>query len=184
MKIILPNILSLDIGAKRLGVAVFENERLVFYAVKSIAKRNRDETSSTVEKALTNLTADYEIQVIAVEQLIYLQQQRSAVTHSFEQIKRFARIKNIRLVAFNPLLVRQIICQNKSANKKRTFQIVSQMYSELRKYEAVSEIWQQAYYAYLLNAVALGLVCLKELKTQQGRQTHLKNLGEYADEQF
>jgi RNase H-fold protein (predicted Holliday junction resolvase) len=52
MNRILPNILALDVGAKLIGASVFENKRLVFYAVKSIKKTTEKETLKQLRKVL------------------------------------------------------------------------------------------------------------------------------------
>lgn len=164
MNHILPNILALDVGAKQIGVAVFENQRLVFYRVKSIKKPTTADTLKQVCKVLEGLIFDYVIQIIAVEKLVYPQQRNSFVKTVYEEVKDFANENNIKLLELEPLFVRQTICKNKVATKQNAFEIITRLYPELSKAFAANRIWQKAYYAYLFNAIAVGLVCVKEIK--------------------
>lgn len=164
MRYNLPKLLALDVGAKQIGAAVFESHRLVFYAIKSIKKPTKTETLKQTRNVLKRLIIEYDIQVIAVEKLVYPQQQRSFVKTVYEEIRSFANEKNIKLLELEPLFVRQTICKNKAATKRNTFETITRLYSELSKAFAAKRIWQKAYYAYLFNAIAVGLVSVKEIK--------------------
>ncbi len=164
MKEVSPTILALDVGAKQIGTAVFENGRLFFYAVKLIRKSTETETLKQVRKVLEMLAFDSGIQVIAVEKLVYSQQQNSFVKTVYEEVKDFSNEEGIKLLEFEPLFVRQTICKEKEATKQNTFEIITRLYPELSKAFFATRIWQKAYYAYLFNAIAVGLVCIKEIK--------------------
>lgn len=164
MKYISPNILALDVGAKQIGTVVFENGRLVFYAVKLIRKSTEAETLKQVWKVVETLVFNYGIQIISLEKLVYSQQQNSFVKTVYEEIKDFANEEGIKLLEFEPLFVRQTICKNKGATKQNTFEIITRLYPELSKAFFATRVWQKAYYAYLFNAIAVGLVSVKEIK--------------------
>lgn len=171
----LPTILALDVGAKLIGAAVFENKRLVFYAVKSIKKSTEAETLRQVQKVLETLVFDYGIYIIALEKLVYPQQRNSFVKTVYEEVKDFANEEGIKLLEFEPLFIRQTICKNKVATKQNAFEIITRLYPELFKAFTAKRIWQKAYYAYLFNAIAVGLVCNKEIKERNFGKITRKN---------
>lgn len=161
-----PTILALDIGARQLGTAIFENQKLISYAVKSIKRQNRIKTLEQVRKVLENFVLDYGVEVIALEKLGYVQQQAAFVKTVYDTVRKFARAKNVRVLEFEPLHIRQTVCKTDAATKEMTFEMVTSIYPELSKFLLLKKIWHKAYYAYMFTAIAVGLVCLREIKKQ------------------
>lgn len=159
-----PNILGLDVGARQIGVSIQRNEELVFYAVKSIKQNSKTETLKRLQNVLEALIAKYDIEVIAVEKSVYPQQQNSFVKIVYQATKDFALQRNIRLFEYHPNLIRQIICQMKKPTKYNTALILAQRYTELARYFNVPKLWQKRYFAQLFDAIAVGLVCARELR--------------------
>lgn len=171
----IPNILALDIGARQIGAAVFENHKLVFYAIKSVKRATKAETLKQARKVLERLVFDYGVQIITAEKLIYPQQRISFANSIYEVIKIFAKERNIKFVEFEPLFVRQAICKERMPTKQQTFGIIARLYPELSKFFMANRVWQKMYYAYLFNAIAVGLVCAKELKAAQNNRMKLSD---------
>jgi Holliday junction resolvasome RuvABC endonuclease subunit len=161
-----PNILALDIGARQLGAAVFENQKLVSYAVKSIKRPNKTETLEQVEKVLENFLLDYGIEIIALEKLCYVQQQTAFVREVYEGVRKFAREQNVKILELDPLYIRQTVCKTDAATKEMTFEMIASIFPELSKFLSLKKIWHRAYYAYMFTAIAVGLVCLKEIRKE------------------
>lgn len=159
-----PNILGLDVGARQIGVSVLRGEELVFYAVKSIKGDSENETLKRLRKVLTALIERYDVEVIALKQIVYLQQHRSFVKTVYDEAKDFALKKHLRLFEYNPKLIRQIVCQNKKPTKRHTALSLAQRYAELARYFNVPKLWQKRYFAQLFDAIAVGLVCAAELR--------------------
>jgi RNase H-fold protein (predicted Holliday junction resolvase) len=159
-----PNILALDVGARLLGVAVFQNQRLVFYAVKSIKKPTKADILKHLDTVLERLAISYRIQMIVLRKLVYPQQQNSFAQIVYREVRKFADENNIEFTEFQPLLIRQTICRGDNVTKRNSFAVIMRLYPELSKTFAAKRIWQQMYYAYLFNAIAVGLVGSKLMK--------------------
>ncbi|MDQ3179035.1 MAG: crossover junction endodeoxyribonuclease RuvC [Acidobacteriota bacterium] len=158
------NILGLDIGARQIGVSILRNEELVFYAVKSIKRNSKTKVLKQLEKVLTALIEKYDIEVFTLKKIVYRQQQNSFVKTVYEETKDFALNQNIRLFEYNPKLIRQIICGLEKPTKRNTALLLTQRYAELARYFNVPKLWQKRYLAQLFDAIAVGLVCARELK--------------------
>ena len=158
------SVLGLDVGARQIGVAVLRDEELVFYAVKTIKHNSKAATLRRLQKVLTILVAKYDIEIIALEKIIYPQQQNAFVKIVYEEIIEFGAKKKIRLFEFNPEFTRRTICRNKKPVKRRTALILTQRYTELARYYSVPKPWQKRYFAQLFDAIAVGLVCALKLK--------------------
>ncbi len=165
MSALAPDILGLDVGARQIGVAVLRGEELVFYAVKSIKQNSKTGTLARLEQILTALIEKYDIEAIAIKQLVCVQQLRSFAKTVYEAVKNFALGKNIRLFECQSTAVRRVVCQGAAKPTKRnTALLLSQRYTELTRYFNVRRLWQKRYYAQLFDAIAVGLVCAKEIR--------------------
>lgn len=158
------NILGLDIGARQIGVSVLKDEELVFYTIKSIKRNSKTKTLKQLEKVLTALIEKYDIEVITLKKIVYPQQQNSFVKTVYQTTKNFVLKRNIRLFEYNPKLIRQIICALEKPTKRNTALLLSQRYTELARYSSVPKLWQKRYFAQLFDAIAVGLVCARELR--------------------
>lgn len=158
------NILGLDIGARQIGVAVFRGEELVFYAVKSIKRPNREESLMKLKAVLEKLIARYKIEFTAIEKIVFIQQHRSFVKIVYDETKEYLKGQNIELFEYNPKLIRYILCHPEKPTKRNTALILVQKHAELVKYFTVPRLWQKRYFAQLFDAIAVGLVCAKELR--------------------
>ncbi len=159
-----PKILGLDIGARQIGISVLKGEELVFYAVKSIRQNSKVETLKRLQKVLTALIAKYDIEVIAIEKVVYLQQHRSFVKTVCKETKDFVLRKHLKIFEYSPQLIRRIICGQDKPTKRNTALILAQRYTELTRYFNVPRLWQKRYFAQLFDAIAVSLVCAGELR--------------------
>ncbi len=159
-----PDILGIDPGARQIGVSVLRGEELVFYAVKTFKQRSRKDSLRKLRKVIKNLIAEYQIEFVAVEKVVFVQQHRSFVKIVAEEIKGFVRQENIKLLEYNPKQIRRSLCGLEKPTKRNTALLLSQRYNELVRYFNVPKLWQKRYFALLFDAIAVGLVCAKELK--------------------
>lgn len=157
-------ILGIDPGARQIGVSVFKDDELIFYAVKSIKKPNKEESLIKLRKVVGELIASYQVEFVAIEKVVFVQQHRSFVKVVYEEIKDFLKRQNIELFEYNPKLIRQTICGLQKPTKRNTALILAQRYGELTRYFNVPRLWQKRYFAQLFDAIAVGLVCSKELR--------------------
>lgn len=158
-----PCLLGLDIGARQIGVAIFEGEKLRFYAVKSIKRASQSETLLYLYKVMEKLITGYAVKIIAVEQVIYPQQQRSFAKTIYQAVKDFVMKKSLEIFEYRPDLIRRTICRDITPTKENTFKILTGKYTELRRYLTFNKPWQKNYYTYLFSAIAVGLVGISQL---------------------
>ncbi|MCA1622476.1 MAG: crossover junction endodeoxyribonuclease RuvC [Acidobacteria bacterium] len=162
-----PIVLGVDPGARQIGVAVFRDEELVFYAVKSFKKRREQETIRKLRKVMEKMITTYRVEFVALEEVVNIQQNKSFVKTVYEEIKDLLKKREIPTFEYHPKLIRQIICRNEKPTKRNIALLLSQKYNELVRYFNVPKLWQKRYFALLFDAIAVGLVCAKELKRKQ-----------------
>lgn len=117
-----------------------------------------------LRKVIKDLITEYQVEFVAVEKVIFVQQHRSFVKIVAEEIKDFVRRENITLFEYNPKQIRRSLCGLEKPTKRNTALLLSQRYNELVRYFNVPRLWQKRYFALLFDAIAVGLVCAKELK--------------------
>lgn len=159
-----PIILGIDPGARQIGISVLRGEELVFYAVKTFKKRNQKDSLQKLQKVVEKLIAEYQVEFISIEKVVFVQQHRSFVKVVYEEITDLVKKQNITLFEYHPKLIRQIICGLEKPTKRNTALMLSQKYIELTRYFNVPKLWQKRYFALLFDAIAVGLVCARELR--------------------
>jgi Holliday junction resolvasome RuvABC endonuclease subunit len=157
-------ILGIDPGARQLGVSVFRGDELVFYAVKSIKMPKREDSLIKLRKILLELLIQYQVKVVALEEVVFVQQRRTFIKIVYDEIKDFLREPKVTVFEYNPNLMRSVICGLQKPTKHNMALILSQKYTELTRYFNVRRLWQVRYYAQLFDAVAVGFVCATELR--------------------
>ena len=168
MHISSPIVLGIDPGARQIGIAIFRGEELIFYAVKSIKKRTASETLRKLRKVMGKLIAEYRVECAAIEKVVFIQQQSSFVKRVEEELEEFVRKRqDIELFEYHPKLIRQIVCGLERPTKRNTALILSQKYGELAHYFNVPKLWQKRYFALLFDAIAVGLACAEDIKSEQ-----------------
>jgi len=166
MRLPSPTILGIDPGARQLGVAVFKGRELIFYAVKTIKEENTAKTLLRLCQNILGLIAEYKVDYIALEKVVFVQQHRSLVKVISEHVKEIIKAENIPLFEYNPKIVRKFICRFQKPTKANTARILAGKYPELIRYFNAPKTWQKRYYAQLLDAVAVGFVCSRQNKTK------------------
>lgn len=163
----LPIILGIDPGARQIGISVLKGEELVFFAVKTFKKRNRKASLKKLNQIIGNFIDGYQVEYIALEKIVFIQQHRSFVKIVSEEIKKHLKKQGITLREYNPKAVRQVICGLEKPTKRNTALLLSQKYMELAQYFNVSRLWQKRYFAQLFDAVAVSFVCAEELRQEK-----------------
>ena len=159
--------LGLDVGARLIGVSVFRGEQLVFYAVKTFRKHGSEESLKNLENIIEGLISEYKIRFIAIEKIVFIQQHRSFVKTVYDRVIDFLKEKNIRFKEYNPKFLRQSICGAEMPTKQNAALILAQNYADLVRYFNVPKLWQKRYYAQLFDAIAVGLVCVREFRKEE-----------------
>lgn len=151
-------ILAIEPGTRELGVAVFDEDRLIYYAVKTIGKGSRqEERAEEVRLIVSRLLSEYESRIIAIKQLAFTQQNLEQVAEVVNAIELLAQADQITLLHYSRPSVRLAICGNRKATKQECTKRIIITFPELAGYANRTSKWERMYYARMLEAVALGL---------------------------
>lgn len=158
-----PIILGIDPGARHVGVAVLRGRELLYYGVKTLKKNESSRpATANLEQLITKLAAEYRVDIIALEKVISAQQRKSYVKVVYENVQLIAGKYDFKLREYSPNLVRNFICSQVKATRRETYRALAEKYPELNRYVSVTRIWQKAYFARLLDAVAVALLGIRE----------------------
>ena len=161
-----PTVLGIDPGARQVGVSILHADgELVFFSVKTFKKPTKEESLRKLRKIISKLIIRYRVEAVAVEKIAFVQQRRSFVKDVYEEIIRYARgQENLTLCEYDPKRIRQLICGLEKPTKQNAALLLSQSYPELVRYFSVPRPWQKRYFALLFGAIAVALVCSKEIE--------------------
>ena len=160
-----PNrILAINPGTRLLGVAVLEDEALLYYAVKTIkGLRTPLEVLRRIAAITKQLIEDYEPATISIEQLLPTQRSASLLVVATEEIKVTAKEEGLAVFQHDPTAVRRHICKSDKATKQETARRIAENYPELRRYLEHRTKWEALYYANMFDAVAVGVAAYMEI---------------------
>ena len=161
----LPTILAVDPGSRELGIAVLRGQELLYYRVKTITRRKIP--SSVLEIAtlfIDRLIENFQPRYLAIEKMSIMQQNSALLAILVEQIKAIAEAENLIVREYSPAFVRNELCQSEKATKKDVAEVLAKRYPEFVRYSHRRKLWEREYYAKIFDSVALGVVCLDEIK--------------------
>lgn len=154
-------ILAIDPGAKELGVAILNEQDLLYYGVKTLkhAKAPGYGIDREVARLLGYLIERYQPKYLAIEQPVAVQQKAAMLLLVIDEIKAFAHRQGVSLREYAPKDIRRFICREEKPTKRETAKRLALYYPELGQYLSQKSKWGQVYYAHVLDAVAVGLMC-------------------------
>lgn len=171
-------ILGIAPGARKIGISVFRDEDLIFFALKTIRKQKKEESLVKLKQILEMMIANYKIDFVAIEKIVFVQQHRSFVKIVYDEIKSFLGLQGVKFFEYNPKRIRETICGFQRSTKRRTAFLLAEKYPELAPNFNVAHFWQKQYFSQLFDAVATALVCvieLRETKTFSGKPSNQNN---------
>ena len=160
-------ILAIDPGTKQIGIAMLSDGELLYYGVKTIRTRSSPgEVLKQAQYIVSRLIADYEPQYLAIEKTFIIQKSAALLNVVADEIKATAKREGLMVFEYAPLLVRKLICKTEKATKKGAARIIALSFPELTRFVQRQSKWETLYYANMLDAVAVGLVCFEELSSK------------------
>jgi Holliday junction resolvasome RuvABC endonuclease subunit len=152
-------ILAVDPGRTTLGVAVFEDTSLCYYAIKTLRVAG---TPVAVRRAtarvLNALIATYQPTHLAIEQPLVIQQRAELLAHVISAFKSTARHHGLTVSEYAPQVVRSFICADRKPSKSEVARLLAARYPELNRYRLSRSKWAEQYYERMFGAVAVGVV--------------------------
>lgn len=162
-------ILAVNPGTRALGVAVLSGSDLQYTAMKTLkcSGLKGKVALKKMEGIICQLLEEYAPDVLAVEELLPIQKDRSPLLNRIvNRIKEIGKRENLKVVCASPITVRHFICQNEKPTKLNTAMVIATRYYPwlYRYYEKdlARKWWEDKYYTGLFDAVALALWVLTQ----------------------
>jgi Holliday junction resolvasome RuvABC endonuclease subunit len=156
-------ILAISPGTREFGVAILENEELVFYGVKSIRNQRTSRLLlQKVSRIIDRLIIEYKPTALAIKKPLVLQKSSALVVVVAEQIKSVARQSGLLIHEYDPQVIRRFVCQGKKATKKETAKIIATRCFELAQYSDRKKPEELLYWGRMFDAIAVGIVCYQQ----------------------
>jgi Holliday junction resolvasome RuvABC endonuclease subunit len=157
-------ILAINPGTRFLGVAVLQEEELLYYAVKTVkGAKTPLEVLQKIAVIIKQYIEDYQPSVLSIEQMLPTQKSASLLVVAAEEIKATAKAEGLAIFQCEPTAARQHICKIGKATKQRAARAIAEKYVELRRYLEGRTKWEALYYARMFDAIAVGLYCVDKI---------------------
>lgn len=151
--------MGIDLGARRIGISVFKDRQLAYFAVKTLGVNESRLKIERLKQIVNELVAWYKIDRVALTKIVFVQQHRSFVKVIYDELRSYLRKLGLGCSEYNPAEIRSLICGHERSTRSNMALMLAQRFPELRRYAGVSKVWQKKYYSLLLDSVAVGFVC-------------------------
>lgn len=155
-----PNLLAIDPDTRKLGVAVMQEQQLLFYTVKTI-KSGQDKLKQ-IEKLINNLIENYEITTLIIKKIPQYYVNAKEITNIANYVKKLTQKINIPVFQYTPKFACNSVCKSNNATRKQTANRIAIDYPVLAKCLDPKKDWQKQYYGKIFTAVSLGLTYYHE----------------------
>ena len=157
-------ILAIDPGTREIGVAVLNDQQLVYYGVKTVqGRRSPAEVLRRVQKITSSLIERFRPNCLAIEKMFLLQKSASLLVVAAEEVKATARQYGLAVHEYAPTLVRKMVCRSGRATKAEAAKVITLQFPELRPYLEQRTKWETLYYANMFDAVAIGVAAYMDI---------------------
>jgi RNase H-fold protein (predicted Holliday junction resolvase) len=162
-------ILAVISGRRRIGFAVFYDQTLVHYGGTSLARFKTKQTIlEAVEKFMKKNIKRFEINRVGVRKLAKSQETSTLLVSISEHIKTICKTDKLKVSVYDGKFINKQFCQpHERPTKEKTAAFLVAKYPELNRYYKLKKDYEKKYYAYVFQAIALGLVCISELEKQK-----------------
>jgi Holliday junction resolvasome RuvABC endonuclease subunit len=157
-------ILAIDPGTKEMGIAFFDDKKLIYHGVEVIKDgKSPGEKLKEARGIVLRLIKDFKPQVLAVEKAFFANNRNASLLNVFvDEIRAIARRKRVMVVSYAPSTIKKYICGNGRASKREMARVVIARYPELKVYLTQDRAWKEKYHQNMFDAVALGMMMKKE----------------------
>lgn len=164
-------ILAIAPITKRLGVAVFENAELIYFAIATVRSNKIAQSLKVkISQTIRNLINEIEPDLVVVKKINKQQEKSKNLKLVIRQIESECGRARIRIRGISFEMVKELLCVNNKKNKTTAFINLTDVYTELRRFLHQPNKWQKEYYDALLSAVAIGFYYQSEIGKQEIRQ--------------
>ena len=162
-------ILALAPGNRHLGLAVFSNGNLVYFAVKGFCgRKTRRILFSQAAACIEKLISRYRPDILAIEEAYYVQARSCPLLLDLiRHLKMLGRRHRMRVASLLPIEVKQHFCMLK-ATRSTLAEAMAQRYPYLRHF--LRERRTRLYWQQMFDAIGLGALVAYKLKEGSGRR--------------
>lgn len=152
-------LVAIDPGMKNLGLASFDNHKLIDYCVKTIPPaRLVRERLQLFDNILNQYLDEKRPSQIAVEKTTFSSAtQTGLLVLAYYRILAIARRRSIPVQEYVPIAIRKRVCGNGHATKRDVMKVLISKYPELRVFAGVNRRWKERHNFNLFDAVAVGV---------------------------
>jgi Holliday junction resolvasome RuvABC endonuclease subunit len=156
-------ILAIDPGTREMGIAFFDDKKLIYHGVKVIKDgKTPHEKLREGRKIVLRLIEDFNPQVLVVEKAFFANNRNASLLNVLvDEIKAIGRRKRLKVISYAPSTIKKYICGNGHAGKKEVARVVIARYPELKVYLTQDRAWKEKYHQNMFDAVALGMMAMK-----------------------
>lgn len=156
-------ILAIAPGARELGIAVFQDKSLRYYAVKTIRDRStKRKVVQVVNYYIERTIVKFHPNILALKQLTSTQEKSATLYDVMSELRRIAQKHKITMREYASKKARRVLCRTRGATKRNAAQVLSLRYPELVRFLKANSQWERQYYERMFDAIAIGLVCAEE----------------------
>jgi Holliday junction resolvasome RuvABC endonuclease subunit len=155
-------ILATALTSRKLAVAIFFEERLIYYQSSSLASKEKC-PADVAARNIENLIRAYNAKSLAIEELVYKQQQIPTVTTLRQKTIKVSRKYGLTVRSYTPSEVRSSLCRDSKSTNTALARVLVSHYPELKKFWRNQTEHQSAYRQLLFKAIAIGLCCAKDV---------------------
>lgn len=157
-------ILAIAPGKREFGVAVFDGIELIYFTVRTLLNRHSERLLKTeVTGLIQNLITFSKPHTVVIKAVSQYQKTSTSLSLIVKIIKQQAVANQVPVVEVSLEQIKSALCDDKKPTLKKSFQNLTMMYPELRRYLGRPNKWQTEYYHNLFSAAAVGVVCFKSL---------------------
>ena len=162
-------ILAIDPGTREMGVAVLENDRLVYHGVEIFPRLpSSQEQLKQVRRAVARLIHDFRPAVLVVEKTFIGKSRCAALLNVLDdEIAALGRHRGVTVVSLAPNAVKKAVAGYGWATKAEVAKAIAARYPKLKAYLPPGRKWKQQRHYNMFDAVALGIACLSATRTRR-----------------
>jgi Holliday junction resolvasome RuvABC endonuclease subunit len=157
-------ILAVNPGSRYLGLAVFCGQELIDWGIRVIKKRNLEDKIALAKSVVCAVIAQHEVKIMAIKRLhpsrtsVNLERLAAAIT-------TLASSQGLRVYQYPVEQVETAICGTAKISKKKLAKTICETYSFLERELEKEMTSRNPYHTRMFEAVALGLTCLRDMKS-------------------
>jgi Holliday junction resolvasome RuvABC endonuclease subunit len=170
MQIHTHNILSLVLGTRYMGFAIFNDSDLRDWFVKSLTGKTIGEKIKNLITCVSQFIERFHIDVIATKK-IHPSRSSKALAKLDESIKVLVKKEHLTIYEYPIISIEHALLSGK-ANKKLLTEEVHKIYPTVYHEYQREKKNKNRYLTRMFEAIAMGVVCIQSLDSKQRKITH------------